>query len=790
MKKPTMRRGVLSPSSNAWFENLEACRLMSAALPTVSVTAHQTSASEIDPTTTGMGQYMATRTGSTADALTVDYHLWSGDTAKNGVDFQAVSGVLTIAAGKSYGYVDIVPIATKTSEPQRSVKIVLDSGSYAISKDIAQVLIAAYSPASTESAGSGSAPAGEPTVSVTARLAAASEVDPTTSGVGQYMVTRTGATAKALTVDYHLWSGDTAKSGVDFEAVSGVLKIAAGRSYGYVDIVPIAHKTIDAQRSVKIVLDSGDYTISKDTAQVLIASNAPATVPPSVSIAVSDADASETDPTGSGQGTYTVTRTGSTAAALTVAYSIASSSTAVAGTNYQPLSGSVTIPAGQSSATITLTPIDDGIDDASTSVSLSLAGGSYTIDSAQNSATITIANTDVQPTISIVASDANASEADPTGSGAGTYTVTRTGPTIAASTVSYSINAASTGVAGTNFQPLSGSVTIPAGQSSATITLTPIDDGVYEGIARTVMVDLASGAYVIDAQDASATVDIANADPAPQFIETSQLPAGEPTVVKDYGVTTYFNLATESLYSSGGPLMNDVSQNSLGDCAFLATLAEIAKTDPSAITQSIQQNSDGTYDVFFDSNGQRVDIHIDAWVPVASGGNVEADEPATLLDAQLGQGGATWVAVLEKAFAVFSSGTQAPTYESITNGQSAPNIFRLFGLDTIQTYYEEGVPVPPALLTGSPDDMYGLITSALANGDAVDLATEGANQASGPLVAAHEYSVISTSTDSSGDEMITLRNPYGRGGVNGDGYITLTAAQIYQQMGELDTVVV
>jgi hypothetical protein len=117
MKNQAMRRGVLSPSSNVWFEDLEARRLMSAALPTASVTAHQANASEIDPTTTGMGQYMVTRTGSTADALTVDYHLWSGDTAKSGVDFEAVSGVLKIAAGKSYGYVDIYPIVTKAAEP-------------------------------------------------------------------------------------------------------------------------------------------------------------------------------------------------------------------------------------------------------------------------------------------------------------------------------------------------------------------------------------------------------------------------------------------------------------------------------------------------------------------------------------------------------------------------------------------------------------------------------------------------------------------------------------------------
>src|SRR5262245_59838474 len=78
--------------------------------------------------------------------------------------------------------------------------------------------------------------------------------------------------------------------------------------------------------------------------------------------------------------------------------------------------------------------------------------------------------------VSIVATDANAAEA---GLDPGTFTVTRTGATTAALTVSYTV--AGTATAGSDYVALSGSLIIPLGSSSATITVTPIDDLLVEG---------------------------------------------------------------------------------------------------------------------------------------------------------------------------------------------------------------------------------------------------------------------------------------------------------------------
>ncbi|MBA3708345.1 MAG: hypothetical protein H0W83_05965, partial [Planctomycetes bacterium] len=70
-------------------------------------------------------------------------------------------------------------------------------------------------------------------------------------------------------------------------------------------------------------------------------------------------------------GSFTVTRTGSTLFSLVVSYS-SNNGNATAGVDYVALSGTVTIPAGSSSATITVTPFQDAIPEGSEQVGLNI----------------------------------------------------------------------------------------------------------------------------------------------------------------------------------------------------------------------------------------------------------------------------------------------------------------------------------------------------------------------------------------------------------------------------------
>ncbi|MFD2569251.1 putative Ig domain-containing protein [Spirosoma soli] len=113
-----------------------------------------------------------------------------------------------------------------------------------------------------------------------------------------------------------------------------------------------------------------------------------------VSIQATDANAAETaaDP-----GVFTITRTGSTTAPITVNYVVGTGTgQAINGTDYNPtLAGTVALDANQTSATITVTPVDDALIEGNESVVLSLTTGEGYALSGSRSATVVIADNDV-----------------------------------------------------------------------------------------------------------------------------------------------------------------------------------------------------------------------------------------------------------------------------------------------------------------------------------------------------------------------------------------------------------
>ena len=94
-------------------------------------------------------------------------------------------------------------------------------------------------------------------------------------------------------------------------------------------------------------------------------------------------------------------------------------------------------------------------------------------------------------TVSISAVTPNASEA---GLVAGEFRVTRAGK-LSPVTVNYTVGG--TAVAGSDYVALSGSVTLPIGVNSATITVTPLTDAAVEGSETVIATLSASGAYTI-----------------------------------------------------------------------------------------------------------------------------------------------------------------------------------------------------------------------------------------------------------------------------------------------------
>jgi len=219
-----------------------------------------------------------------------------------------------------------------------------------------------------------------------------------------------------------------------------------------------------------------------------------------VSISATDPAAAEPATTG----TFTVTRTGGgTATPLTVSYTVAG--TATPGADYTALPGSITIPAGKTSATIVVTPVDDDAIESTESVLLTLAANTAYIVGSSSTASIDITSDDALPTVSLTASDPAAAE--PTSPGS--FRVSRTGRTTASLSVSYTV--AGTATTGTDFTTLTGTVTIPAGTTFGTITVTPVDDTIVE-TPETVIVTLQASTRYTVGSPSSATVTITDDD--------------------------------------------------------------------------------------------------------------------------------------------------------------------------------------------------------------------------------------------------------------------------------------
>jgi len=222
--------------------------------------------------------------------------------------------------------------------------------------------------------------------------------------------------------------------------------------------------------------------------------------PPSVSIAVAPASVSEDGGTNL---VYTVTRSLNLSSATVV--NLTTSGTADSATDYTGAVATVTIPAGATTATVVINPTADNVVEANETVILTVAGGSgYTVG-APASATGTILNDDV-PAASISVAPATVNEDSGTPL---VYTVTLDQPALTPLSISFGLSGAAT--PGTDYAAPTAPLTIAAGATTGTITITPVADATPE-TNETVQLTLSAGSGYTLAAPTSATGTIIDDD--------------------------------------------------------------------------------------------------------------------------------------------------------------------------------------------------------------------------------------------------------------------------------------
>jgi hypothetical protein len=426
------------------------------ARPVVGWTILDGHASEAD---TKPATLRLSRTGSTSAALAVKYKRWGTATYSSDYTISPAPGssspyTLTIPAGASHLDVTITPKQDTISEGPETVLLTLvEENAYVIGWQ-AEVRIEIEDDENP----------GTPSVYVSS--GADNRATESGNDTGSFTVNRLGNRAGDLTVFYTL--GGSATPDVDYVAPPGSVVIPAGESSVAVTFAAIDDELVEGDETVVIqVTPDPAYTISSGTTVITILDDDP----PLVTLAVIDDLAIEGAAGAAATAKVVVQRLGSQASPLTVHYH--TSGTATRGVDFSALPGSITIPANASSATITITALNDGEIEGDETVAIVL-----TSDPAYNigrpGVGIIIIRDDDLPTITLTASGATATE----GGEPGEFTVARGSAGGEPLTVLLAVSGSA--IPGADYEPLPAEVVIPAGSSSVTLAVVAVDDDLKE----------------------------------------------------------------------------------------------------------------------------------------------------------------------------------------------------------------------------------------------------------------------------------------------------------------------
>ncbi|WP_163421484.1 gliding motility-associated C-terminal domain-containing protein, partial [Flagellimonas sp. CMM7] len=305
---------------------------------------------------------------------------------------------------------------------------------------------------------------------------------------------------------YTVGGGSTATSGTDYTALSGTVTILATQTLATITVPVLEDAIVEAGGETVIItltgVTSGAATLDP-TPVNLTATN---TILDDDSITISITNTTDGTENGAGvvtNGVLTINQTLATISNTDISYSV--TGTAASGTDYTALGGTATIIAGQFSTTITVPVLEDAIVEAGgETVIITLTGvtsGAATLD--PTPANLTATNTildDDSATVSIT----NTTDGTENGAGVvtnGVLTVSQSGVSNSDTVISYTVGGGSTATSGTDYTVLSGTVTILATQTSATITVPVLEDVIVEAGGETVIITLTgvtSGAATLD----------------------------------------------------------------------------------------------------------------------------------------------------------------------------------------------------------------------------------------------------------------------------------------------------
>jgi len=386
---------------------------------------------------------------STQDVV-VHYSTANG-TATAGQDFTGqTNATVTIPAGQLTGVINVALLNDTADELDQTFTVTLLSSTTGATLATGQEVATGTILDNDD----------EPSVSI---ASASTSEGNTGTKILEFTVSLSAISDKDVSVSF-VTADLTATEGVDYEPANGTLTIAAGQSSGKIMVTVRGDATIEPDETFRVDLsDPTNASIAVGSATGTITNDDLLVPEISINSPAGVAENNAVTPI-----VFTVTLSQVSAQDVVVHYATANG-TATAGQDYTaPTNGTLTIPAGQTTGTISVGLLDDTADEPDQTFTVTLSAPTNgTLKADKETGTGTILDNDATPTISI----ANSTVAEGnSGTTDMNFTVRLSAVSEQDVTVQYA-TANDTATASSDFVDKSGTLTILAGQLTGTITI-------------------------------------------------------------------------------------------------------------------------------------------------------------------------------------------------------------------------------------------------------------------------------------------------------------------------------
>lgn len=322
-----------------------------------------------------------------------------------------------------------------------------------------------------------------------------------------FTVTLSEALTETSSVNYTTVDG-SALAGTHFSSTMGTLTFLPGETIKTIT-VPTTSNPVEVCSANKAL----SMSLSNPVAASLSKSTGTGTIADTDLPNLSIADSSSTEGT-----TLSFTATLDTVCGKTISFSWATtSSTATSGADFNSVSRSETIPAGQNSFNISVPTVNDLIFEPSETFTVTISSAQATIGTA--SATGTITDNDSMPVVQFSSSSQTFSEAG----GTATITVSLSNPSYQNITVPFTLSGSATDGAGNDYSISASPLIISAGSTTATLSVLVYNDSLTE-VDETIVVTMGTPTNATKGARDVHTLTITDNDQAVITNVTSALP--------------------------------------------------------------------------------------------------------------------------------------------------------------------------------------------------------------------------------------------------------------------------